>query len=479
MDDGRIRRRPCGLNGTSQYVNVPALNLNSNTVTISGWIKRNGTQGDYTGIVFYRNGSGTASGISMRSSGTLTYNWNDNYSAYSWSSGLHRPQRRVDVRGAWSSRPAMPRCTCSRPVRPCSRRSTRWRMPRRHSAASPVSARIPVATVSSTEVWMTCGFATPALPPRVASFTTPTFRPRWRQPRWRAPATVTGKTATLTASGSSILGAGNLTYTWSSSGPGTVTFSPNGTNAAQNATATFSTAGTYTLGVTIADTYGQFTTSSVNVTVSQTLTSIAVALATNNLATTGVEQFAATAYDQFNYSMVNQPTFTWGFTSLVSGGLIDSSGDFQPPYAVGSAVISATGGGKTGQASVTYPGVAQWNSAEGLSWSGGSWIGTTSPAAVSPPGLRGVAGDFAQFTTSSGGGTISLGGATASLAGLTFASAQQLHAVRRRDESRLWSESGHDWSVQRQPHHPDARDAAKQPQCHGVGGRLFDDFRRS
>ena len=48
-------------NGTSQYVTCQLLNLNSNTVTISGWVKRNGTQSDYTGIVFYRNGSGTAS----------------------------------------------------------------------------------------------------------------------------------------------------------------------------------------------------------------------------------------------------------------------------------------------------------------------------------------------------------------------------------------------------------------------------------
>ncbi len=70
------------LNGTSQYVTVPALNFSSNTVTITGWVKRSGTQSDYTGIVFYRNGSGTASGISMRSSGVLAYHWNDNSSTY-------------------------------------------------------------------------------------------------------------------------------------------------------------------------------------------------------------------------------------------------------------------------------------------------------------------------------------------------------------------------------------------------------------
>ena len=57
------------LNGTSQDVAVPALNLGSNTVTISGWIYSNAAQSDNSGIVFYRNGSGTASGLSIHSTG--------------------------------------------------------------------------------------------------------------------------------------------------------------------------------------------------------------------------------------------------------------------------------------------------------------------------------------------------------------------------------------------------------------------------
>jgi autotransporter-associated beta strand protein len=122
--------------------------------------------------------------------------------------------------------------------------------------------------------------------------------------------------------------------------------------------------------------------------------------------------------------MVTQPTFTW---SVVGGGLIDSSGNYQPPYTTGSAIVPtgsaivlATSGGVTGQTTTTYPGVAQWNSAGSGSWAGGSWIGTTSAAAVSPPGLRTVTGDYAQFATS--GGTISLGSVTPVLAGLSFAS---------------------------------------------------------
>ena len=231
-----------------------------------------------------------------------------------------------------------------------------------------------------------------------------------------SPATVTGTTTTLSVLGSSSVNL-PLTYTWSSSGPAAVTFSPNGTGAANNAMATFSKAGTYTLTATIADSYGQFATSSIAVTVNQTFTRIAVALAANNLATTGVEQFAATADDQFGQAMTTQPTFIWGVTG---GGTIDSNGDYQPPYATGSAIVRAMTGGVTGQATATYPGFAQWNSAGSGSWAPGSWIGTTSAAAVSPPGLRTVAGDYAQFATS--GGTISLVGVTPILAGLSFAS---------------------------------------------------------
>jgi len=76
------------LDGVNQYATIPALNLNSNTVTITAWIKRNGTQNDWGGIVFCRGGNTTA-GISIRSSNELRYHWNDG--GYNWSSGLTVP----------------------------------------------------------------------------------------------------------------------------------------------------------------------------------------------------------------------------------------------------------------------------------------------------------------------------------------------------------------------------------------------------
>lgn len=44
-----------------------------------------------------------------------------------------------------------------------------------------------------------------------------------------------------------------LTYTWSATGPGTVSFSENGTNAAKSSIATFTKSGSYVLTVTITD----------------------------------------------------------------------------------------------------------------------------------------------------------------------------------------------------------------------------------
>lgn len=79
----------------------------------------------------------------------------------------------------------------------------------------------------------------------------------------------TGTPVALSVLGADDGGEANLVYTWSTSGspPGPVAFGANGTNAAKASTATFSVAGTYTLRVTIADTQGASTTSSVNVVV--------------------------------------------------------------------------------------------------------------------------------------------------------------------------------------------------------------------
>ena len=166
-----------------------------------------------------------------------------------------------------------------------------------------------------------------------------------------SPAVVTGTTATLSALGASSLGQSALSYTWSSSGPAAVSFGANGTNAAKSTVATFSEAGTYTLSVAIADTYGQGVTSSVTVTVDQTLTSVAVSPSSATLDLLTTQQFTATAYDQFGAAMVIQPAFTW---SLASGaGSINSSGLYTSSSTAGSASVQAASGSISGTASVT------------------------------------------------------------------------------------------------------------------------------
>ena len=76
--------------GVDDYVSTPPLNLASNTVTISAWIKRNGTQNDWAAVLCSKDRS-TAAGIYVLNTGELRYNWNDQSATYQWPSGLIVP----------------------------------------------------------------------------------------------------------------------------------------------------------------------------------------------------------------------------------------------------------------------------------------------------------------------------------------------------------------------------------------------------
>ena len=74
--------------GTNDYVQC----LGSLTVTAATfvtWIKRNGSQGQYDGILFSRGTN--VSGMNFYTSNQLGYHWNDSSSTYNWSSGLTIP----------------------------------------------------------------------------------------------------------------------------------------------------------------------------------------------------------------------------------------------------------------------------------------------------------------------------------------------------------------------------------------------------
>jgi hypothetical protein len=82
-------------NGVSNsWITVPALNLNTNTMSITAWIYPIGMQAAYTGLVFCRSGS-TVAGMNFDSTGeNLGYTWNNNPGTWGWSSGVQPPANR-------------------------------------------------------------------------------------------------------------------------------------------------------------------------------------------------------------------------------------------------------------------------------------------------------------------------------------------------------------------------------------------------
>jgi MYXO-CTERM domain-containing protein len=186
-----------------------------------------------------------------------------------------------------------------------------------------------------------CG-APPDQPPTVATAASANPNP------------VTAKATALTVLGADDGGETNLVYTWAASGPATVTFNPNGTNAAKSSTATFAAAGAYTLTVTIRDKANQTATSSVAVTVKQTPTTIAVAPSTASVPASQTQQFTATVYDQFTAAVAMPPAIAW---TVGGGGTISASGLFTAgQVASGPYTVTANGGGVTGTAQVTVAG---------------------------------------------------------------------------------------------------------------------------
>ncbi len=80
------------------FITLPALNLNTNTVTITAWIYPKGTVANYASIVMCRNAPNTdACGLDFRLGGQLGYVWNQgNLNTGNWNSGLYPPV------GQWS-----------------------------------------------------------------------------------------------------------------------------------------------------------------------------------------------------------------------------------------------------------------------------------------------------------------------------------------------------------------------------------------
>ncbi len=137
------------------------------------------------------------------------------------------------------------------------------------------------------------------------------------------PSVLSGTTTNLSALGAdSNWPETDLTYTWTMTGPKSVTYSgsTNGTNAAQNITVTFAAPGTYTFTVTITDPYGLTATSSVPVVVDQKITRISVTPPSVIMVPLDASFFTATVYDQFGNTMAN--LVSWKELPIPMGSLI-------------------------------------------------------------------------------------------------------------------------------------------------------------
>ena len=161
----------------------------------------------------------------------------------------------------------------------------------------------------------------------------------------------TATTATLHVAAAEPTGHQPLMYTWTVvSGPATaVSFSPNDTTTGSTTTATFTSAGSYTLEVTATDpTTGLFATSQVSFTLTPTVGKITVSPSSTNVAEGGTYQFSATATDQFGNLLVQQPAFTWSLSSSSTAGTINSStGAFQAGSTGGTYTVYAKAGSPT------------------------------------------------------------------------------------------------------------------------------------
>lgn len=160
-----------------------------------------------------------------------------------------------------------------------------------------------------------------------------------------------GTSSTLTVTAGDNAGESNLTYTWSSTGPAAVNFTPNGTNSAKTCTAEFQAAGDYTAIVTVRDAQGLAANSIVNLRVAQTATGLTVTPAVASLSVGSNQTFQATQRDQFGNSMASPPpSLQW---TSSGGGSINASGVFSATSTGGPFIVTAASGSFQDFASVT------------------------------------------------------------------------------------------------------------------------------
>jgi hypothetical protein len=76
--------------GINDRVHLPAFDVDTNQLTLTLWVRRQGTQDNFAGLLFSRAGS-TVAGLSVTSGGGLRYTWNNDPATYSFATGLVLP----------------------------------------------------------------------------------------------------------------------------------------------------------------------------------------------------------------------------------------------------------------------------------------------------------------------------------------------------------------------------------------------------
>ncbi len=82
-------------NGDNSYVEASGINLTTNTLTLEAWIKPDGIQKDWTGLVVFDNSPSQRIGLMLRPNNELGYMWKDsNGERWGFSSGLNIPENK-------------------------------------------------------------------------------------------------------------------------------------------------------------------------------------------------------------------------------------------------------------------------------------------------------------------------------------------------------------------------------------------------
>ncbi len=86
-----VRNKAVALDKEEDYVIIPPMNLDTDTMTITLWVRTEEVI-ENPGLVFTRGGS-TCAGLWFNANNNLRYNWNDDRETWLWDSGLFAPNK--------------------------------------------------------------------------------------------------------------------------------------------------------------------------------------------------------------------------------------------------------------------------------------------------------------------------------------------------------------------------------------------------